>query len=338
VLRFLLIFALAGASFASSLADSAATLGQKVLTHLAPDEVASVTWHGGAALEVKAAFARALQRQVRSPKPVEIRAYLSENFRGPLLIAEIVRDTGNIVEMVPASRARDASAALSLKLSLVWEQVPQILDLAFLNDQMLVLDVTGLSRYRRQDGQWRPIEMSSGMPTSVRDPRGHIDVTRNPPVFYLPGWACSKPDETTIQCEPGGIITAGRNTLSEEAWPAHYAHVVLAGEHLLAEVDGRTHVYDAGRAALGSFDGWSSDFALVFSPCGGEKILASEAATDAVALYAISNQQPVRMSDLVALPGPVTAVWPQGTGATVVAKNSKTGRYEAYSASMDCRN
>ena len=120
--RFLLIFAIAGVASASSLEDSAAALAQKVLTHLMPDEVANVTWRDGATNELKTAFARALQRRVKTPKQVEVRAYLSENFRGPLLIAEIALENGNLVEMVSASRDRAGSAVLPLKLSLIWEQ------------------------------------------------------------------------------------------------------------------------------------------------------------------------------------------------------------------------
>ena len=323
--RFLLIFAITGAALASSLEDSATALAQKVLTHLMPDEVANVTWRDGATNEVKSAFARALQRRVRNPSPVEVRAYLSENVRGPLLIAEIVRENGNVVEMVSASRDGPGGTRLPLKLALLWEQEPQILDVAFSNDQMFVLDVKGLTSYRRQDGQWHSIETNSIASMPLRDPRGRIDVTKNPPVVQLPG--------------QGGMFTAGRNTMSEEGWPPHYTHVELAGEHLLAEIDGRIHVYaDANKAPVGTFDGWGSDFAVISSSCAGEKILASEASTDRVALYGIVNHQPIQWNDAAALPGPITAIWPQGSGAVVIAKNLKTGRYEAYSASLDCRN
>jgi hypothetical protein len=322
--RFLLIIAVTGAALASSLEDSATTLAQKVLTHLMPDEVANVTWRDGATAEVKSAFARALQRRVRNPIQVEVRAFLSENLRGPLMIAEIVRESGNVVEMVNASRDRAGSAALPLKLSLIWEQEPQILDVAFLNDQMFVLDVKGFTSYGRQDGQWRSVETHPIASMSLRDPRGRIDVTKSPPVIQLPG--------------QGEMFTASRNTLSEEGWPIHYTHVELAGEHLLAEVDGRIHVYDANKTPFGAFDRWGSDFALISPGCSGQKILASETSSDAVALYGIVNHQPIQMSDVIALPGPITAIWAQGSGAVVMVKNSKTGRYEAYSASMDCRN
>jgi len=323
-MRFLLIFAITGLLLASSLEDSATALAQKVLTHLMPDEVANVTWRDGATNEVKSPFARALQRRVRNPNQVEVHAFLSENVRGLLLIAEIVHDNGNIVEMVSASREHANSAALPLKLSLIWEQEPQILDVAFLNDQMLVLDVKSLTSYRRQDGQWHSLGTDPIASMPLRDPRGRIDVTKNPPAVQLPG--------------QGETFTAGRNTMSEEGWPAHYIHVELAGEHLLAEVDGRIHVYDANKTPFGTFDGWGSDFAVISSSCAGEKILASEASTDRVALYGIMNHQPIQLSDAFALPGPITAIWPQGSGAVVIAKNSKTGRYEAYSASLDCRN
>ena len=322
--RFLLILAIAGTAFASSLEDSAIALAQKVLTHLMPDEVANVTWRDGATNEVKAAFARALQRRLRNPVQVEVRAFLSENFKGPLLIAEILRENGSSVEMVSASPDGSGNARLPLKVVLLWDQEPQILDVAFSNDQMLVLDVKGITSYRRQDGQWHLVETNPIASMPIRDARGRIEITKNPPVVQLPG--------------QGGIFTAGRNTMSEEGWPAHYTHVEFAGEHLLAEVDGRTHVYDAVRTPLSTFDGWGSDFAPISSSCAGEKILASEASIDAVSLYGIVNHQPIQMSDAVTLPGPITAIWPQGSGAVVIARNSKTGRYEAYSASLDCRN
>ena len=323
-MRFLFIFVFAGVALASSLEDSASALAQKVLAQLMPDEVANVTWRDGATNEVKSSFARALQRRLRNPKQVEVRAYLSENVRGPLLIAEIVRENGNIVEIMGASRDGDSKSQFTLKLSLIWDQESQILDVAFLNDEMLVLDVKSLTTYRRQDGQWRSVETHPIGSMPLRDPRGRIDTTKKPPFIQLPG--------------QGGMFTAGRNTMSEEGWPPHYTHVELVAEHLLAETDGRIHVYDANKAPLGTFDGWGSDFALISPSCSGQKILASEASGDAVALYGIANNQPIPMSDAVALPGPITAIWPQAAGALVIAKNSKTGRYEAYSASMDCRN
>lgn len=320
----LLISIFARVALASSLEDSAAVLAQKVLSHLMPDEAASVTWREGATNDVKSAFARALQRRVRNPKPVEVRAYLSQNFQGPLLIAEIVRDSGNIVEMVSASPEADRKPVDLLKLSLIWDQEAQMLDVAFLNDEMLVLDVKALTRYRRESSQWRSVETTPIAFAPLRDPRGRIDLTKNPPGVEFPGH--------------GTLFTAGRNTLAEEGWPAHYAHVELKGEHLLAEVDGRTHVYDSSHVSLATFDNWGSDFVLMSSPCAPSRILASEASSDSVALYGIVDHQPIQMSDSAALPGPITALWPESSGAVVLAKNAKTGRYEAYNASVDCRN
>ena len=334
--RLFLIFAIIGAGFASNWDDSANALAQKVLAHLMPDEVAAVTWREGAPAEVKSAFARALQRRVRNPRPVEVRAFLSENVRGPLLIAEIVRDGGNVVEMAGASGGGSIRAQLPLKLTLVWEQQNKILDVAFLNDQMLVLDLAGITAYRRQEGQWHSVETISIASTPVRDPRGRIDVAKNPVVLYLPGRICSK-QEGSVLCEPGGIFTAGRNTMSDDGWPMHYMDAEIAGERILAETDGRIHLYDANKTPLGIFDGWGSDFAVI-SSCDGPKILASTASADSVGLYGLVNRQPIQMSDTAALPGPISAIWPQGSGAMTIAKNSKTGRYEAYSASLDCGN
>ena len=211
-MRFLLIFVLTRAMQANSLEDSASRARAEGTFALDARRGGNVTWRDGATNEVRSAFARALQRRIRNPKQVEVHAYLSENFKGPLLIAEIVRDNGNVVEMVSASRERVGSAPLTLKLSLIWEQEPQILDVAFLNDQMFVLDIKGLTSYRRLDGQWRSVETSAIAAVPSRDPRGRIDVTKNPPAAQLPGREqCLRRAETRCRKKDGLLITHTRS-------------------------------------------------------------------------------------------------------------------------------
>lgn len=332
--RLLVFLAVCSCALAGQPVNSAPkALGQRVAAELMADEAAAVTWREPIPQYVKTAFLTGLRPRPRNPKMVEIRVTLSENIRGPLLIAEIVRDSGNVVEMIDVPREADGKSRFPLKISMVWEQEPQILDLQFQNDEMLVLDTSGLTTYRRQDGQWHSVATQSLSVPPVRDPRGRIDMTKNPVIAYVPGGTCSNG-----QCESGGIFTEGRNTLSEEGWPPHYTRVETTGLEILAETEGRIHLYDANKMPLGIFVGWGSDFAVISSNCSGEKILAAEASTDGVALYEIANGRPLQASDMVALPGPITAIWPQGSAAVVIARDSKTGRYEAYSASVDCHN
>lgn len=334
MMRLWIFLAVYSCALAAETANSAAkTLGQRVATLLMTDESAAVNWREPVPAAVKTAFLSGLRPKARNPKMVQVRVTLSENVRGPLLIAEVVRDSGTMVDMIDLPRESDNKSRFPLKISLIWEQQAQILDVQFQNDRMLVLDPNGLITYGRQDGQWRPIETELFSAPAVRDLRGRIDVAKSPVAAYLPARVCSNG-----QCEPGGIFSEGRNTLSEQGWPPHYIRSEVAGIELLAETDGRVHIYDTNKTALASFNGWGSDFAVISSACSGEKVLASQTAMDAIALYDLINGRPVQVSDLVVLPGPITAIWPQSSDALVVAENSKTGRYEAYSASVDCHN
>src|SRR4051812_33918643 len=118
MLRFLLFLAISAIAFGGSLDEAAKALAKKVLTRLAPDEVANITWRDAAPAEVKSAFAAALRRRPRNPKSVEIRATLSEDIRGPLLIAEIVREGGNVVEIVNSAPERTEGTKLPVKFAL----------------------------------------------------------------------------------------------------------------------------------------------------------------------------------------------------------------------------
>ncbi len=339
ILRIFLFFAVSAGAFGGNLEDAAKSLAQKVLTHLAPDEAANFTWRNPAPQTVKTVLANAARRRLRNPKAVEVRVTLSENLRGNLLVAEILREDGTVVEMASAARDRPPGAQVNLKLALLWDQESPILDVAVVNDQMFVLDANGFSVYQKKNGQWSKTETSPIVDMHVRDLRGHIEVTKDAVTVDLPGEICGREAEPRVgmQCKEGGIIAKGRNTIADGDWPAHYSHVEIAGEHVLAEIDGRTHIYDVNHKPLGTFDGWSSNFAAISSACG-VKILALDAASDAVAVYGIVNHQPVRLSDEAALPGAITAIWEHEASETVVARDLKTGRYGAYGATADCGN
>jgi len=316
--RFGLFFLTFCAVFGASLDDAAGALAQKVASHLMPGEVAKISWHDPAPeAHVQSVFANALRRRARNPKEVEVHAALSHNLRGALLIAEIVRENGLEVEIVNAPEdAGSSPSPATLKLTMLWDQEAQILDLEFANDRMLVLDPVRLTSYQPQDGTWKQVDSAPSNLPPVRDARARIDLATSRPA--------------------ANIFTPARNTLAEEGWPAHYAHAEIGNEHLLSETDGRVHVYDADHKAEALLDGWGTEFAAVNAGCAGRRILAANESGDSIALFNFVNHQAARSSEPTTLAGPVTEIIAQAAGAVVIAKNSKTGWYEAYSVAVDC--
>lgn len=328
-----------------ALDDAVSQWGKKITAHLAADEIAHVTWNGAAAendysVRVKTLLARALQRRLRNPKSVEITATLSQNLKGYLLIAEMHRDNENIVEMVGVARPApmaEAEAGLRLERRLLWEQETPILDAVVLGDQMLVLDTAGITRYEQRDSKWQKAEAAVLEIPPVRDPRGRLTVNDTSLIAEAAGAACRGTwrSMSGIECQAGGRFTTGRNTIEEAGWQPYFTHAEIGGDHVVVSTDGRTYVYDAGRKQLSVSDAWS-DFAVVPSSCANAKIIAAYALSDSLAIFDLVNHAPLRVSDAMEMPGPVTALWPAGNAALAVVRNKDTNRYEAYSIAVDC--
>ena len=249
--------------------------------------------------------------------PVDIQVTISENLRGYLLVAEIKREKDPAVEMAEfrVNPAAAAKAGLSIERKLLWEQDAQILDVVVTGGQMRVLDVTGESRYERQSDKWTQVGFTE-MPVLGRDPRKWLDAN----------------NET---------FTEGRNTIDVHDWRgAFYSSADIGSGTLVGELDGKIHVYDASHSAQGTFDGWGSDFAAV-KVCGATYIAASSASVspgpDSITIYDIVSHAPVPMSESVEFNGSVTALRASEDGLIAVARNSTTGKYAAYSLTVDCR-
>jgi len=350
----ILVFLCASAFAAGdALDDAVSQWAKKISSHLAADEIAHITWSETAPRDgpstayfnrAKTLLARDLQRRLRNPKPVKITARLSQNLKGYLFIAELHRENDPVVEMVSVPRpvvASVAPAGFRLDRRFLWEQETPILDVVAAGDQMLVLDTAGVSRYEQRESKWQRAEAAALEIPPVRDPRGRLTMTEDSVTAEVPGLICRgawKP-AVALECQPGGRITAGRNTIrdtSEEAgWPEYFTHVEIGGDHVIAETDGRTYVYDAARKQLSVAGAWS-DFAVVSSPCTSAKIIASDSASNSLALFELVNHNPVRVSDSAEVPGAVTAIWPAGNTALTVVRNKSTNRYEAYSIGVDC--
>jgi hypothetical protein len=349
---FLLLLLFSTFAGAAAMEDAVRDLAARISSRLAPEEAAHVTLHNLSSLSdveaarVQAMIDRALRRDVRNGTPLEIVLTISENLKGYLLVAEIRRANERAVEMVPyhpdPARA-PAPSALTMEKKLLWEQAAPILDLAVPADQMLVLDTTGVARYERRAGKWERADFVRASGTTARDPRGRLETNGDSLKVELPGETCrgTWAPALALQCEAGGIFSAGRNTIEMADSPPFFSHAQIGGEHVFAEPDGRIHVYDAERKPAGAFDDWGSDFAVISSTCTDAAGIVATApagreSTDSIALYHLVNRTPVRASDPVEFPGPVTALWPATNGALAVVRNLSTGRYEAYSLTLDC--
>ena len=351
ILLLLLLGELCGAQ---TLDEAVRSLAKRVAAHLAPGEAAHVATArnlsplGSAeATHARAVFERALRPpKARHGNPVDVAFTISHNAAGLLLVAEIARSDGRQVEMVaykpPAAPPPSPHAVLEKRL--IWEQSEAMLDLAVAGDSMLVLEPTDVVAYARRASGWERTGTSvlEGA-VAVRDPRGRIEISGDSFTAFLPGLVCHG-----VHCESGGRevrFTAARNTLQLEDWPPVFSFAQVEERarplYLTADLDGRTHVYNAAKRPAGAFDSWGDDFAAIAGECGsGPVILAASpgarGTADSVEAFNLVDRKPEQIGDAADFEGPVTALWPSGSGALAIARNPATGHYAAYDLRLDC--
>jgi len=352
VTRLIFLLVVFSCARGESLEDAVRALGKKVMARLAPADAPRVTSRSLSSLpaaevvRAQGILDRALRRRLRNPVPVDVSLTISENLHGYLLVAELRKENTVLVDMLefrPDLPPAQTRPAVALEKRIVWEQSSAILDLVILADQMLLLDTTRIARFERNASKWELKETFVLTATSGRDPRGRLEISGDSLSADLPGVACKgmwKP-ALSIQCDEGGRFPADRNTMDLHDWRAPFFHSAEIGNDVyVAEVDGRTRVYDATRNPAGTFDDWGSDFVPLSDACGGSYVAATapgdRKTVDSIALYGVVNRAPVRVSDPTEVPGPVTALWPTATGALAVARNLSTGSYAAYALSVDC--
>jgi hypothetical protein len=238
---------------------------------------------------------------------------------------------------------------------------------------MIVLDPAGVSLYKMAGGRWifeqqLPIPRTRTWP---RDVRGRLVAARDH-LFdaYLPGMVCAstKAPPLDLTCRAGddpwpitggqtAIFGASRNFFTgvvtpgigkHTSVPAFYSAAALARSNytlwVFARADGSVHLMDGvNDVAVRAARDWGSDLATVKSSCGsGTQLLVSGPgdgeAADAVRSFEIADRDPVEVSPAAEFAGPVTALWPstEGRGAIAVAKNLKTGRFDAFELAITC--
>jgi hypothetical protein len=273
------------------------------------------------------------------------------------------------VNSVPAS-----NSGFALDRRLVWQQEDPILDIAFFGDSMAVLGPTKLTIYEHQGAEWRPrqiVALPAANPAS-RDPRGRLQVNGGRIRVFLPGVQCSgvAGSELAIECHatdepwvlesgtsalllanyvPGRNYFDGRLTLqngSRRSVSPFYS-AAAAEDHgtafwLLAMLDARTLMFNETFQELTSIAGWGSDIAGTGVRCAqGAPVLATSPSDagepDALQAYSIANRVPIPLGTPAPFPGPITALWPStATSVLAVARNPRTGKYEAYVVTVIC--
>ncbi|MGC4053196.1 MAG: hypothetical protein QM757_28160 [Paludibaculum sp.] len=345
---------------AQTLDETAQALGRRVgaripagtAVHLTGRNLSSL---GNSELAVaQRAIDRALRRRTPRQAPVaEVRLTLSESPREFLLIVEIRREGERAVEMSSYRPPPVVSSNLpSLERRLLWEQDRPILDALAIQDRLLILDTEKVTVYTRRSGIWEPASTRELDLPAVRDPRGHLLVDPEGLRVLAPGVSCRgswQPsldlncDNQPSEFEAGPVaahFTPARNSLEAEGWPPFYSYARLGTTarplHLLSGLDGRVHLYNQDQRPLAVIDDWNSDFAPA---CGGQ-VLAAKAGTrpglDVVTAYRIADGRAVETSEAAELPGTVTALWPTPLGTLVICRGATSGRYAAYSITLDC--
>ncbi len=330
--------------------------------------------------EARAAFEAALRdsgtRAGDSSTAAEARITFSENAAQYLLIEEVRKGDQRQVWISGWKRSDTGPAAPGVRLEkkLMWAQEEQMLDVAFPPGGMLVLTKSGLSLLGESNGHWESKKTVplSGVRLWPRDPRGRLRLLGAAIQVQLPGAVCSGTADlaAALECrasdepwvlESGsramllGNFVASRNYFDgrvttqagqRKSVPPFYSAASVEEQGrpvwLLAQVDGRTQIYDPTFEPAGTASGWGSDIAGVDAPCvGGSAVLATRpgdgATGDAVQAVSLVNRTPVPLAPANELPGPVLALWSiGGPSAVAIVRNLATGKYEAYLFTLAC--
>jgi len=341
---------LAASGVAQPLADSARALARRIAAAIAPGEAVELTVRNASSLaEAEFTPARqAIESELRARgEGVTVNVTLSENSLGYLWVAEIVRAGKReavLIERAPATDARAADASpLVVEKKPLWEQEAPILDIAPADGGLAILDASGISFYRQDQGRWNrvkqtPVEFPKPAP---RDLRGRLAVRNGEPVAFVPGAEAGS--EWPIEIG-GARMAASRNFFVAPNVPPFFSAARAGEGWVLAGTDGRAQLFNAALEPVASFAGWGSDVARVEAKCVASPLVLATKAGDAddpdeVQAFEIVERKAVAVGAPVEFLGPVTALdeWAEGTGAAVaISRNLKTGRYAAFTLTVTC--
>jgi hypothetical protein len=275
----------------------------------------------------------------------------------------------------PATGSFGPSSPLNIHRTLLWSQDTPLLDATVLPggnpEHLLVLDAEKVTLFRGQGGQWRQEQAFSIRHARPwpRDLRGRIVFNREH-LFdvYLPGLVCGAVLSSPLGMEcheaddpwplgagisgVSGFYSPARNFFTgavapgigkQNTFPPFYSAAGLPRQQYvlwaLAGVDGSVHLVDGVNDVMPKVP-WGSDIAAVKSDCGsGWQVLASaKSGEDSVRAYEIMDREPAAVGIPAQFNGPLTGLWSKDDGSAVaVERNPDTGKYEAYSLAVACR-
>ncbi|MGH9776395.1 MAG: hypothetical protein ACRD50_15795 [Candidatus Acidiferrales bacterium] len=142
----------------------------------------------------------------------------------------------------------------------------------------------------------------------------------------------------------GYVTTLGENATK---FPAFYSGAPLKFPDetpwIFAGLDGKARLYENSAQAAAAFTNWGSDITALGRGCGSSwQILVTSAndwtQPDSIQAYEIVDRQAVAIGQPADFSGPVMSLWPatDGKSANVIARNLKTGEYEAYALTVVC--
>lgn len=289
-----------------------------------------------------------------------LRITVSENTRGLLFVAAFGNGENPQVVMLPwnAPPASEPRPRVRIMKQAISEQSEPVLDILLLDsgNQLLVLSPGQVSRFHLVNGQWTAdgvaaVTLARPIP---RDPRGRMEILPSGLHLYVSGSSCAGAlqPEFRLTCAPGNDTwplnardpalavrwVADRNLLESDAARGPF-YSAAAG--WFAAANGR--IQDRAGDPIPGADGWGSDLVSIENSCGiAATVLAAKAGDspdqDQVQAYEMANGQAVPAGEPLTLPGAVTALWPAEIPgqATLVIRNSKTGRYEASRLGLAC--
>ncbi len=323
------------------------------------------------------ALTQAGVRLVDAAPGVQARMTLSQNQSQYLLVEELRKGDDRQVWIAAWKRTRPAPpvpAVVNLERKLIWEQEEQILDVAFPPGGMLLLTLSNLTLLAKNAGHWQPkatVPLNPPKPWP-RDPRGRLRLLADAFQAYVPGAICNGSLEPlSVDChataEPWVLESGSRAMLlgtfppaknyfdghvitqtgQPKTVPPFYSAASVEEEGrplwLLAQVNGKTQIFDPAFEPAGSLAGWGSDIAGVDASCAdGSAVLATRpgdgTAPDALQPFSLVNRNPVPLAEAAEFPGPVLALWPAGgPSAVAVVRNLATANYEAYFLTVVCQ-
>lgn len=286
----------------------------------------------------------------------------SESAAGKLVSARAVSGDRLRVAITPWSTTVQPSKSagrVRIERTPLIESPAPVLDFAVFNEgsTIAVLEPAAVSTYTRTPAGWelthRELLPLTKLPS--RDPRGRLLLTSGTAVAaYLPGNACASQDVSTqpFTCNGGesawtaapGVQVRwapGRNFVQWENANAYTVAAVAPDRLLVSSVEGPLRLQGSRGEQLGSFAGFGSDVASVQLPCGAFAIVTRAgdgADADELTAVDVRSGRMEPAGPALALPGPVTALWPSGDGTEVhaVVRNAGTGVYEVSRIAIHC--